>query len=163
MPFKRRQEGKTDYQNRLELLKSGMPRLVIRKSLNYISAQVSDFDSKGDKIIVAANSRELKKMGWDFACDNTPAAYLTGLLVGKRSSEKKIESVVLDIGLYQSVKGSRVYATVKGAKDAGLGISIDEEILPGDERVKGTHISVNEKFKNLVSEFEKVKQKIIGG
>lgn len=163
MQFKRRHKGKTNYHKRLELLKSGSSRLVVRKTLKYINAQIADFDKKGDKILVAANSRELKKIGWNFACDNIPAAYLTGLLVGKRSVEKKINEAVLDTGLYQSVKGARIYATVKGAKDAGLSVPIDEDVMPTDERLKGEHISANEKFKNLASEFEKVKQKIIGG
>ncbi len=160
MPFKRRREGKTYYEKRLRLLKSGEPRLVVRRSLNYITAQVTEFNGKGDKILAATTSRELKKLGWNFACDNLPAAYLTGLLIGKKSLEKKLTTVVLESGLFTSVKGSRIYAVVKGAKDAGLNISVDEEILPSGERIKGEHIS---KFKNLPSEFEKVKEKVIGG
>ncbi len=162
MPFKRRMEGKTDYDNRLALLKSGKARLVVRKSLNYITAQITLFEKKGDKVIVSANSRELKKIGWDFSCDNLPAAYLTGLLIGKKSLQSKVNEAVLDAGLYTSVKGSRIYAAAKGAKDAGLDIPIAEEILPTDERIKGEHIT-GEKFKDLPAEFEKVKGKIIGG
>lgn len=163
MPFKRRREGKTDYQKRLQLLKSGKPRLVVRKSLNYVTAQLTEFNGKGDKILVAATSKELRKLGWNFACDNLPAAYLTGLLIGKKSLDKKITDVILDSGLYASVKESRIYAVVKGAKDAGLNVPADEEILPSEERIKGEHIATNEKFKNLPSEFEKIKQKIMGG
>lgn len=160
MPFKRRREGKTDYEQRLKLLKSGKPRLVVRKSLKYIVVQISEFDKKGDKILASATSKELKKLGWNFSCDNLPAAYLTGLLVGKKSLDKKISDAVLNSGLYTSVKGSRIYAVVKGAKDAGLNVPVDEEILPADERIKGSHI---EKFKNLPAEFEKIKGKIVGG
>ncbi|MBI2545334.1 MAG: 50S ribosomal protein L18 [Candidatus Aenigmarchaeota archaeon] len=160
MPFKRRLEGKTDYDKRLELLKSGMPQIVVRKSLKYIKAQVTDFDSKGDKTLSSANSKELKKLGWNFAYDNIPAAYLTGLLLGKKSLKNNVNEVVLNAGLYPSVKGSRIYATVKGALDAGLKVSVDEEILPSEQRIKGEHIT---KFKNLPMEFEKVKQKILSG
>lgn len=160
MPFKRRKEGKTDYQKRLRLLKSGMPQLVVRRSLKYITAQITESGKKGDKIIATATSKELKKLGWNFACDNLPAAYLTGLLIGKKSLDKKFNGAVLNSGLYPSVKGSRVYAVVKGAKDAGLNISIDEEIFPSEDRIKGEHIK---KFNNITSEFEKAKQKIIGG
>ena len=162
-PFKRRKEGKTDYQKRLRLLKSYKPRLVIRKSLNYITAQVIKFDGKGDKIFAVANSKELKKLGWNFACDNLPAAYLTGILIGKKSADKKINDAVLDAGLYTSVKGSRIYAAVKGAKDAGLNVTVDDGMLPDDKRIKGEHIATNEKFKNMPAEFEKVKGKIAGG
>ena len=163
MPFKRRREGKTNYQKRLQLLKSSQPRLVVRKTLKYITSQVTEFNKRGDKILVAATSRELKTLEWNFACDNLPAAYLTGLLLGKKSLDKKINNVVLDSGLYPSVKSSRIYAVVKGAKDAGLNVPVDEEILPSEERIKGGHIATSEKFKSLLSEFEKVKEKIIGG
>lgn len=163
MPFKRRKEGKTDYQQRLRLLKSGAPRLVIRRSLNYITAQIAEFGNKGDKVVVAASSRELKKLGWNFACDNISAAYLTGLLIGKSAVEKKLDGVIPDSGLYAPVRGSRIFAVIKGAKDAGMSMSVEDEMLPSDERIKGMHISSNEKFKNLTSEFEKVKNKILGG
>lgn len=160
MPFKRRLEGKTDYHKRLEILKSKMPQLVIRKSLNYVRAQVTEFDKKGDKTLSSANSKELKKLGWTFSCDNLPAAYLTGLLIGKKSLKNNVNEVILNSGLYTSVKGSRIYAAVKGALDAGLKVPVNEEILPSDDRIKGEHIT---KFKNLPVEFEKVKQKILSG
>lgn len=163
MPFKRRREGKTNYRQRLGLLKSGEHRLVVRKSLKYVTAQITNSDKKGDRVLAVATSRELKKMGWTFACDNLPAAYLTGLLIGKKCLDKKINHAVLNSGLYTSVKGSRIYAVVKGAKDAGLDIPVDEEILPDDERLKGLLIAKNEKFKSLPSEFEKAKEKIMGG
>jgi len=38
--FKRKREGKTDYNKRIKLLASNMPRLVIRKSLKNITAQI---------------------------------------------------------------------------------------------------------------------------
>ncbi len=163
MPFKRRKEGKTNYRRRLKLLKSGSSRLVVRKSLKYITAQVVDFDRHGDKTIATANSRQLKKMGWEFACDNLPAAYLTGLLIGKNCLGKNINDVILDSGVYNSVKGSRIYAVAKGAKDAGINISIDDGALPSEDRIKGVHIASNEKFKSLPLEFEKIKVKILGG
>lgn len=162
MPFKRRREGKTNYQKRLQLLKSDKPKLVVHKSLKYITAQITQFDKRGDRVLASATSRELKKLGWNFACDSLPAAYLTGLLIGKKSLDKKIAEAVLNSGLYPSVKGSRIYAVVKGVKDAGLGVPVSEEILPSDDRIKGEHIAKNEKFNSLPSEFEKVKEKIVG-
>jgi large subunit ribosomal protein L18 len=161
MPFKRRREGKTDYSRRLKLLKSGKPRLVVRKTLNYIRAQIIGFEMIGDKTMVAADSKELKKHGWNFACDNLPAAYLTGMLIGKKAAGRGIEMAILDGGLVKSTKGSKIYAAVKGARDAGLNIPIDEEMLPDENRVKGMHIAGHvEKFKNMPTEFEKIKQKI---
>ncbi len=156
MPFKRRRLGKTDYQKRLRLLSSGKPRLVVRKSLNYITAQIIQFDKKGDKTLAGVTSRQLKKLGWKFACDNLPAAYLTGLLIGKNAG--KIKEAILDAGLYQSTKGNKIYAVVKGAIDAGLKIPASEDILPSEDRIKGKHIS-----EAVEKEFEKIKQKILSG
>jgi large subunit ribosomal protein L18 len=164
MPFKRRRLGKTDYNRRLKLLLSKKPRLVVRKSLKYIIAQIVEFDKKGDKVMLSVNSKQLKKLGWNFACDNLPAAYLTGLMIGKLSKEKKIPEAILDSGLYPSTKGSKVYATVKGTIDGGLTVPITEEILPTEDRISGKHIaSYNENMKNLPEEFEKMKKKILGG
>jgi large subunit ribosomal protein L18 len=88
-----------------------------------------------------------------------PAAYLTGLLIGKKAAKNKIKEAVLDSGLYPSTKGSRIYAVLKGAVDSDLKVSFDEKILPSEERIKGLHI---QKFKDLPQEFEKIKQKILG-
>ncbi|MEM5773088.1 MAG: 50S ribosomal protein L18 [Candidatus Aenigmatarchaeota archaeon] len=163
MPFKRRRLGKTDYKKRLRLLLSNKPRLVVRKSLNYILAQVIEFSKQGDKTLVSASSKELKKLGWNFACDNLPAAYLTGLLIGKKALAKGIKEAILDSGLYASTKGNRIFAVVKGARDAGLDVPVEEEILPTEERIKGLHIaSYLEKFKSLPEKFEEIKKKISG-
>ncbi len=163
MPFRRRREGKTNYAKRLRLLRSGKPRLVVRKSLKYITAQLVEYDEAGDRTLAVASSKELRAMGWQFACDNTPAAYLTGVLIGKRANEKKIKEAVVDLGLYASTKGSRIYAVVKGARDAGLQIAVSEEMLPSEERIAGKHIAAYEdKFKDLPKEFERIKEKILG-
>jgi len=158
MQFKRRRLGKTDYKKRLKLLSSSRPRLVVRKSLNYITAQIIEFDKQGDRVLAGVTSKQLKKLDWKFACDNLPAAYLTGLLIGKLAQKKKIDETIPDFGLYTSTKGSRLYATVKGAMDAGLKISVNEEVLPSEERIKGKHIS-----EAVEKEFENIKQKILSG
>lgn len=161
---RRRREGKTDYKKRLKLLSSNKPRLVIRKSLKYIRAQVIEFSEEGDKTLVAASSEELKKLGWKFNFDNLPAAYLTGLLIGKKALKKGIKETVLDAGLYTSSKSNRIYATAKGAVDAGLKVPISEEVLPKEERIRGMHIAnYIKKFKDLPEVFDKIKGDILGG
>lgn len=161
MQFKRRREGRTDYANRLKLLYSSKLRLVVRRSLKYMKVQIVDFDKIGDKTLATASSEELKKIGWKFSCDNLPAAYLTGLLVGKKAVKAGIKEVILDSGLYSSTKGNRIYAVVKGAIDAGLKIPVSEDILPSEERIKGYHIAKYlERFADLPKEFEKIKQKV---
>ena len=55
VPFRRRREGKTDYRKRLKLLLSRKPRLVVRKSLNNIIAQIVEYDEKGDRVVVSGD------------------------------------------------------------------------------------------------------------
>jgi large subunit ribosomal protein L18 len=162
MPFRRRREGKTDYSKRLALLKSEMPRIVVRKSLKYITAQIVEYDAIGDNTIASATSKQLKALGWKFSCDNIPAAYLTGLLIAKEAEKKKVKKAVLDIGIYESTKGSRIYAVVKGAKDGGLDIAANEEMFPSEDRISGKHIAEQGKFKDMPIQFEKAKEAILG-
>ncbi len=142
VPWRRRREGKTNYYKRLKLIKSGKPRLVVRRTNKYIIVQIAEARLGGDKIIAAAHSRELVKLyGWKGGTKNTSAAYLTGLLAGYRALQKGVKEAVLDIGLHEPVKGSRVFAVLKGALDAGLEIPHSEEILPETERIIGNHIA----------------------
>ena len=154
--FKRRRKKKTDYKKRLALLKSEKLRLVIRKSLSNISVQFINFKSGGDETIACATSVELKKLGWN-KTGNIPAAYLTGLLAGKKAKEKKIEEAVLDLGLQTSTKGSRLYAALKGVLDSGINVPHSEEILPKEDRIRGKHIS-----EDIEKQFEDIKNKIAG-
>ena len=62
--FRRRREGKTNYKKRLALVKSGLPKLVVRKSNRYIVCQLIQFDPRGDKVLLHVNSKQLEKFGW---------------------------------------------------------------------------------------------------
>ena len=156
MQFRRRREKKTDYKKRLALLKSEKTRLIIRKSLSNITVQFVEFKPEGDKTIACAFSTELKKLGMK-QTGNTPAAYLTGLLAGKKAKEKKIGEAILDLGLQTSTKGSRIYAALKGVLDSGINVPHSEEILPSEDRICGKHIS-----DETVNIFDIVKKKIEG-
>lgn len=134
---RRKREGKTDYRKRITLLKSGKNRIVIRKSLNNITAQIVKYETKGDVILASAHSSELKKYGLRTSGGNIPVAYLVGLLIGKKAINKGIMGAIADIGLNQSTKGSRIYAVVKGAVDAGLKIPVTEDVLPSKDRIDG--------------------------
>ena len=161
IPHRRRRQGKTDFRLRLKLLKSGKPRLVVRKSLNNLVCQVIKYDSKGDKVIISADSRELKKLGWKHHCGNIPSAYLTGLLCGTKA-KKKVQEMVLDISLYPSVKGSRLYACLKGVLDSGIKVPHSEEILPPEDRLSGKHISsFSKKSANIEKDFQALKAKLL--
>lgn len=140
IPYKRKLRKTTNYRRRLNLLAGHMPRLVVRKSLRNIHAQIVNFGAKGDHIITGANSTELRKFGWDYSLGNLPSAYLTGLLVAKKAEHHKIKKAVLDIGLSRSVPGSAQYALIKGAIDAGMDIPHSKEMIPDESRIKGSHI-----------------------
>ena len=141
IPHRRRREQRTDYKQRLRLLKSRKPRLVVRSAGNSIVCQIILHDSKGDKTLASATSLELKKHGWKGHTGNLPAAYLTGFLCGHKAKKHKVKEAILDMGLHISVKGSRVYASLKGAIDSGLDIPHSADILPSEDRIKGAHIS----------------------
>ena len=147
---RRKRKGKTHYQKRLKLLVSRRLRLVVRKSLRNTIAQVIEFDSKGDKVLVSSDSKELKKLGYKMNTGNVPSAYLTGLILGKKAKKKKIEGLILDIGLNKSIKGCQIFACLKGVIDAGIKIPHSEDILPPEDRINGLHIS---KYAELLSKY----------
>lgn len=139
--YRRKRESKTDYRTRLRLLLSDKVRLVVRMSLNHIAAQIIQFEAKGDRVLVAAHSAELKKMGWNYFTANTPAAYLIGYLLGKKALKKGINEAIFDIGMRQTGKGSKIYAVLQGALDAGLEVPHSDDVLPAGNRVRGEHIA----------------------
>ena len=141
VPFRRRRVGKTDYKARKALIVSKLPRVVTRISLRHMSVQIIEATSTGDRVMASAKSQELKKYGWKTTCGNLPSAYLTGLLCGKRASEKKVKNAIPDIGLTQPTKGARIFASIKGVVDAGVNVPHSTEKLPSEERLKGQHIA----------------------
>ncbi|MEK6936753.1 MAG: 50S ribosomal protein L18 [Nanoarchaeota archaeon] len=169
MQFNRKIHGRTDYRKRLTLVKSRLPRLVVRKSLKNTLAQIIEFHENGDKILLSASTKELeKKYSLKSSKKNIPAAYLLGILVGKKALAKGIKKVILDIGLYRSVKGSRLYAVLKGSIDAGLNIPHKKEILPSQDRLEGKHIinhyeKSNKQYKipDLGKHINEIKAKIL--
>jgi large subunit ribosomal protein L18 len=158
VPFRRKREGKTDYRRRLKLMRSGRPRAVFRRSSRYITVQVIESTPEGDRVVAAANSKELVKMGWKAGTKNMPAAYLTGLLCAKRAVEKEKAEAVFDAGFIELIKGSKAYAALKGLVDGGMEIPHDQEILPDPGRISGEHIDPE----GLPGHFEEIKVKIEG-
>ena len=67
VPFRRRREGRTDYRRRLQLLKSELPRAVVRKTNTGMVVQVYKYTDRGDEIVASAVANELKKLGWQEA------------------------------------------------------------------------------------------------
>jgi len=141
VPMKRRRENRTDYRSRKALIKSELHRAVVRKSNRHVRVQIIGYSEKGDNVIASCYSGELTDLGWKGNCDNTPGAYLTGYLAGKRSVGAGVKEAVLDIGRHVPAKGSVIFAALKGLLDAGVSIPHSKEVLPGDDRISGKHLS----------------------
>jgi large subunit ribosomal protein L18 len=154
--FRRRREGKTDYRYRLRLLHMEEPRLVVRKTNTKTIVQVAEYSPEGDRIRAQATSTELAKLGWTASTSTVPAAYLTGLLAGKRALAAGLETAVLDAGLGRPTKGGKVFSAMQGAVDGGLEVPHGEEVAPAEERLRGEHLG-----KGVPELFDKVKDKIM--
>lgn len=161
LKLRRRFENKTDYKARLALLKSGLPRIVVRKTNKYVITQIIGSKEAQDFVICSVNSKELKKYGWNLSLKNIPASYLTGFLLGTIAKKNKVEKAILDLGLQRSTKGSKIYAVLKGCIDAGIDVTCSKDILPSEDRIKGKHLTKNsgvEELENKIKESIKSKK-----
>ena len=157
MQFSRRRKGITNYRKRLALLKSGVPRAVVRFSNAKVSIQIIEFANEGDKVLATANSNDITGMGWKGSKTNIPVSYLSGMLAAKRAVKAGISSAVLDIGRVTPTSGGRAFATLKGLVDGGLDVPHSDDLYPDDGRISGAHIS-----DKISKDFEKVIKKIEG-
>ena len=167
--YRRKREQKTNYTKRLKLLLSQKLRLVVRFTNQKVIAQLVEFTTSGDKVLVGIDSTALKEFGWQYSYKNFPAAYLTGLLLGKKAIEKGHKEAILDTGLKLVLKKGKIYAFLKGSLDSGMDVRHSDEILPDENRIKGKHIETYAQYlksgsvpEGISSQFEKIKQKIMG-
>ncbi|PSQ20319.1 50S ribosomal protein L18 [Halobacteriales archaeon QS_8_65_32] len=141
VPMRRRREVRTDYHQRLRLLKSGRSRLVARTSNRQITVQLMASSPEGDRTLASARSADLREYGWEAPVGNLPAAYLTGYLAGLRAVEVGVDEAVLDIGLKSATPGGKIFAVQEGAIDAGLEVPHNESVFADWERTRGEHIA----------------------
>jgi large subunit ribosomal protein L18 len=161
VPFRRRREGRTNYHVRYRLILSKKPRVVVRKSNASTTLQLVVAEQLGDKTLLTVNSKELENFGYTLSKSNLPAAYLTGLLFGKKMlALGKVEGIA-DIGLHASTRGNRIYAAIKGVVDAGVNVPHSPEIFPEDKRIRGEHIK-EYTGADIVAQFEQAREKILG-
>lgn len=133
-------------------------RLVVRFTNRDCICQIVYSRIDGDHVMAAAYSHELPRYGIKLGLTNYAAAYATGLLVARRLYQKlgmdklytgvkeatgasyhaikKLNKrrpfkALLDVGLYRTTTGSRVFAAMKGALDGGLNIPHSERRLVG--------------------------------
>ena len=154
---RRRKEGKTDYKLRLGLLKSGKPRIVVRKTNKYVIVQLVESNEAKDKVLAGVTSKDLLKQGWDKkfggSLKSLPACYLIGLLFAGKIEKNK--DYILDLGMQRTLAGNRIYAVVKGLIDGGLKLNVNKKVFPSEERLNGEHLKPE--VKEMIS---KVKEKI---
>lgn len=148
VPYRRKREEKTNYRTRIKLLGSRKPRLLVRRYSNKILLQVIEFSPKGDRVLCSYDSKLLKKVGWTGHTGNIPAAYLSGFYLAKKS---RIKEAVPDIGLHRSIKGTSIYAAIKGAIDGGMKVSCDPDMFPSKERIEGKHTKSKDQFTSVKS------------
>ncbi len=156
-----RRENKTNYDKRLNMLKSGSLRVVFRKSNRYVQAQLIESVESRDKVIVNISSKELLEYGWPKESSNSlksiPASYFTGLVIAHKIDEKtKSQGLIVDFGMYRNVHKSKLYAFIKGLQDGGIKITTKKEIFPDEERLKGVHL----KNDAISKKFDEIKKKI---
>ncbi|MFA4960531.1 MAG: 50S ribosomal protein L18 [Candidatus Pacearchaeota archaeon] len=153
---RRRMENKTDYKLRKKILESKFPRIVIRKTNKYFIVQVVESSEAQDRVIKTITSKKLLEYGWDKkmtgSLKSIPAGYLTGLVAAKEIGKGNF---TVDLGMYRTLTGCRVFSVVKGLIDGGLGISANEKVFPSEDRINGEHLKAE--MKELIS---KVKSKI---
>jgi len=142
VPFRRRREGRTDYRSRLRLLLGDRPRAVVRFTNRRVVIALTTFDPVGDRVVAAADSRELVAVGFPARdLSSTPAAYLTGYLAGLRAKAAGTGSAVLDTGLRRPAAGGRLLGALKGMLDAGVEVPHGEKGFPSPERLAGAHLT----------------------
>jgi len=93
--YRRRREGKTDYQARKRLVaqdknkyNSKKYRLVVRFTNKDIIAQIIYSEIVGDKVMCAAYGHELPRYGLKVGLTNYAASYCVGLLLARRHLTK---------------------------------------------------------------------------
>ena len=157
--FQRRKKGRTDYLKRKRLLSGNLPRLVFRKTNQYVFAQYVVSKEAQDAVEITLSSKHLLKYGWpkelEGSLKSIPACYLTGRLIGKKILKEKKKIPVVDFGISAPTHKGRSYAFLKGVVDSGVKLSVPKEVFPEEERVKGKNLK-----KDFSATFEKIKSSI---
>ncbi|MFG1519064.1 MAG: 50S ribosomal protein L18 [Thermoplasmataceae archaeon] len=159
--FKRERRGLTDYRKRYKLVKSGLPRLVVRPTSKSGVVQLVEFKEEGDHIIKTITPRTLEKMGLEIKGNSIASFYLMGFAAGKFAGKSGIDEVILDTGRRRMIKGGRISAAVKGYADAGGNIPHDDSILPDSKRLQGSHLKHKDDIKKNFDSYKKKVEEVI--
>ena len=143
-------------------------RLIVRFTNKDIICQIAYARIQGDVIVCAAYAHELPRYGVKVGLTNYAAAYCTGLLLARRLLKKfgmdsiyKGQEVAdgeeyyvededdqpapfrcyLDVGLYRTTTGARIFGAMKGAVDGGLDIPHSPKRFPGYNSEKSEYVA----------------------
>ena len=155
-------------------------RFIVRRTNQKIVCQIAHSTIQGDRILAQAMSSELPRYGVSVGLKNYAAAYCTGLLLARRllkqvgldtafvgkkdasgdefhvaddfEGERRPFKAVLDVGLYRTTVGARLFGALKGACDGGLDVPHSVKRFPGfaadkydakvhKDRILGKHVS----------------------
>ena len=162
IPKRRRIEGKTDYANRVRMLKGETPRIVFRRTNRYVIAEYITSHEAQDKVEIGLTSKNLKKYGWpeefDGSLKSVTATYLTGYLMGKEIAKKKLATPIVDVGMVRTLSKNKVFAFINGLVDSGLKIKCSKEKFPEAERIEGKSMKkdFSKTFKEIKLKLEKI-------
>jgi large subunit ribosomal protein L18 len=143
------------------MLKGETPRVIFRKTNRYIIAEYVTSHEAQDKVEIGLTSKKLKKFGWpdefDGSLKSIPAAYLTGFLMGKEISKKKLATPIVDVGMTRTLSKNKIFAFINGLVDAGIKIKCPKENFPENERIEGKNLKkdFSKTFKEIKSKIEK--------
>ena len=153
---RRRKLGLTNYPKRLKLLKSGIPRLIVRPTNKGIIIEVAEYDPVGDKVIMTVTEKNLTKVDPSLDGNSVPLCYLTGYLAGIQAKKLKVKDAVLDTGRYNIIKGGKISAALKGFVDSGVKVPHDKAIFPDKKRIEGSHLKkkLPDSIQNLKTKLE---------
>lgn len=154
-------------------------RFVVRRTNAKIVCQIVFTTIQGDRVLAQALSSELPRYGVTVGLKNYAAAYCTGLLLARRllkqvgldtafvgkkeacgeefhvaddfEGERRPFKAVLDVGLYRTTVGARLFGALKGACDGGIDVPHNTKRFPGfaadkydakkhKDRILGKHV-----------------------
>ena len=82
------------------------------------------------------------------------------MICGYRAKKAGVGEAVFDLGLHTPVRGSNVFAVLKGALDAGMNIPHSESCFPSEDRVSGKLIAEYRKDDSLPKDFDEMKKRL---
>lgn len=130
---KRRKVRLTNYTKRLKLLKSKLPRLVIRKSNHYILAQLVEYAPTGDKVLWTKSTKDLILTKILTSGTNLQAAFLLG-----KDLLNITTNFVVDIGMRYPKKDKPffVWNVLRGlTENLNLSIELREKIKENIKKI----------------------------